>query len=527
MSTAYSQAEAATASYTYDELNRLTSATIDGSRIEYTYDSAGNIEKVITPYAISVTKSGDGAGIVADDLLKLNCGDDCDGVYDLNTVVILSATPDTGSAFDGWTGGGCSGTETCEITASSLDTIDAVFVLTPVEEADLVITKTDGQTTVTPGGSTTYTIVVSNNGPSGVTDAFVSDTFPANLTCTYTSAGAGGASGNTPTGTGNITDILSLPASASVTYTVPCDIAADATGALSNTATVVSAVSDPEPGDESATDNSTLEQSADLVVTKTDGVESAIPGESTSYTIVVANNGPSDVAGASVTDTFPNDLTCTYSSISSGGATGYTAVGVGDISDTLNLPVGSSVTYTAPCEIGDVATGTLSNTASIISAVNDPEPGDESATDTTLLVGEADLSITKTDGVDSVIAGRSNTYTIKVSNNGPSSVSDASVLDTFPTELTCTYTSVPAAGATGNSILGDGHINDTLNLPSGASVTYSAECDVDPDATGTLSNTATVSSSMLDPKPGNESATDDSEIQTLEDEVFLNGFEDR
>src|SRR5262249_45618324 len=36
-------------------------------------------------------------------------------------------------------------------------------------QADLAITKTDGTTTYTPGGTTTYTIVVSNNGPSAVT----------------------------------------------------------------------------------------------------------------------------------------------------------------------------------------------------------------------------------------------------------------------------------------------------------------------------------------------------------------------
>ena len=47
---------------------------------------------------------------------------------------------------------------------------------------DLAITKTDGTTTYTPGGSTTYTIVVSNNGPSAVTGAAVNDALPAAIT---------------------------------------------------------------------------------------------------------------------------------------------------------------------------------------------------------------------------------------------------------------------------------------------------------------------------------------------------------
>ncbi len=59
-------------------------------------------------------------------------------------------------------------------------------------QADLAITKTDGVTTATPGGSVTYTITASNAGPSNATGATVADTFPASLTCTWTCVGAGG-----------------------------------------------------------------------------------------------------------------------------------------------------------------------------------------------------------------------------------------------------------------------------------------------------------------------------------------------
>ena len=53
----------------------------------------------------------------------------------------------------------------------------------------------------------------------------------------------------------------------------------------------------------------------------------------------------------------------------------------------------------------------------------DPRPlrrANNSATDTDTVTGSADLAITKTDGVASVIAGTSTTYTITVTNNGPS-----------------------------------------------------------------------------------------------------------
>lgn len=112
-------------SYNYDSLNRLTSATIDGSYVEYVYDNAGNILEVNTPYTISTTVLG--AGTVTDDRGKINCGDDCIGVYENNTSVTLTATPDNGYSFIGWSGSGCSGTSTCTINVTVQHTVTATF----------------------------------------------------------------------------------------------------------------------------------------------------------------------------------------------------------------------------------------------------------------------------------------------------------------------------------------------------------------------------------------------------------------
>jgi uncharacterized repeat protein (TIGR01451 family) len=90
-----------------------------------------------------------------------------------------------------------------------------------VPSADLAITKTDGVTTATAGGSVTYTIVASNAGPSNAPGATVADTFPAVLTCTWTCAGAGGGT-CAASGSGNINDTVNLPAGGSTTYTASC-----------------------------------------------------------------------------------------------------------------------------------------------------------------------------------------------------------------------------------------------------------------------------------------------------------------
>ena len=377
--------------------------------------------------------------------------------------------------------------------------------------ADLAITKTDGVTTATPGGSVTYTITASNAGPSNATGATVADTFPASLTCTWTCVGAGGGT-CTASGSGNINGTVNLPSGASVTYTASCNISAAATGTLTNTATVTApaGVTDPTPGNNSATDSDTLGASADLAITKTDGVTSATPGGSVTYTITASNAGPSDATGATVADTFPASLTCTWTCTGTGGGT-CTASGSGNLNDTVNLPNGGSVTYTASCNISAAATGTLTNTATVTApaGVTDPTPGNNSATDSDTLGASADLAITKTDGVTTATAGGSVTYTITASNAGPSDATGATVADTFPATLTCTWTCAGAAGGT-CAASGSGNINNTVNLPSGGSVTYTASCTLSAAATGTLSNTATVTApaGVTDPTPGNNSATD-------------------
>ncbi len=133
---------------------------------------------------------------------------------------------------------------------------------------------------------------------------------------------------------------------------------------------------------------------ADLAITKTDNLTSVAAGSIITYTIVVTNNGPNDVQGASVKDTLPAILTnvtwtCTASTGSSCGVTS----GSGNIDTTVNLKNGGTATYTVKATISPTATGTLQNTAIVLrpNDVNDPTDsnrtgaGNNSATDTTTL----------------------------------------------------------------------------------------------------------------------------------------------
>lgn len=253
--------------------------------------------------------------------------------------------------------------------------------------------------------------------------------------------------------------------------------------------------------------------SADLAITKTDNVSTAMAGGSVTYIITASNVSGSAVVDATVADTFPAGLTCTWTCLGAGGGT-CTAAGAGNINDaTVDLPVGASVTYTATCAVSaSSCSGTLVNTATVTppAGTTDPTPANNTATDTDTLAGQSDLSITKTDGVTSATAGGSVTYTIVASNAGSCPVTGATVADTFPADLTCSWT---CAGAGGSSCTaaGAGSINDAaVNLPSGTSVTYTAMCTIAASACGSISNTATITAPAAtpDPNPANNSATD-------------------
>ena len=165
-----------------------------------------------------------------------------------------------------------------------------------------------------------------------------------------------------------LTTTATLPPGATVTYTLTADIAAGATGTLTNTATVAAPVGvvDTDPADNSSTDTDTLTPSVDLSITKTDGVASVVPGTSTTYTITVANSGPSTVVGADVNDVMPAEIAAAnWVCTGAGGATCGTASGSGDVSLLASLPAGGSITIVVVADIDPAAVGFVVNSATV------------------------------------------------------------------------------------------------------------------------------------------------------------------
>jgi outer membrane protein OmpA-like peptidoglycan-associated protein len=78
-------------------------------------------------YTLTVQKVGSGSGTVTSSPSGIDCGSDCIGTYDAGTIVTLTAVAASGSIFQGWSGGGCSGTGTCTVTMDTSKTVTATL----------------------------------------------------------------------------------------------------------------------------------------------------------------------------------------------------------------------------------------------------------------------------------------------------------------------------------------------------------------------------------------------------------------
>ena len=78
-------------------------------------------------FSLNVSRQGAGNGTVTDDTGSISCPPTCSHAYPQGSHVTLTANPASGSAFAGWSGGGCSGTGACSVTTNSDQNVTAAF----------------------------------------------------------------------------------------------------------------------------------------------------------------------------------------------------------------------------------------------------------------------------------------------------------------------------------------------------------------------------------------------------------------
>ena len=350
--------------------------------------------------------------------------------------------------------------------------------------ADLAVTKVLTGPAI-PGLATSYTIVVTNLGPSPVTAASVTDTFPAAfVSTTWTCTADAGSSCAAAAGTGNLATTVTLEAGDAATFTVTGTIAASATGLFVNTATVAAPAGavDGDTTNNTATSSVPLTPAANLHITK-EGPLNAVAGTNVIYTITVRNAGPSDATGVTLTDPTPPGLT--FVSNAGACATAFPC----DLG-TLSPAAPRTITATFAIPSGYTTPNPIVNTATV-SSPTPPALSTSATTNTPVGAPVTDLHITNTNGVDGVVAGLPTTYTITVTNPlGPSDASGATVTDTFPVTLTGVAWTCTGTGGGACPPSGSGDINTPVTVPVGATVVFTATGIIDPAATGELVNSA-------------------------------------
>ncbi len=259
---------------------------------------------------------------------------------------------------------------------------------------NLSVFKDDGLTTAVPGQGIVYTITVSNSGPSDANGVLITDILGAGFTAAqWTAVFSGGATGN-DTGNGSISEFVDVPIGGLVTYSFAAAIDPSAVGLISNTVTVQPPAggTDPLPFDNTSTDTDVLTPVADVSITSVTASSKALPGQTVQYTVTVRNDGPSTAIGAFFTDVFSSEFdSATWVSVATGGASGNSLFGSGNIGESLTLPPNATVVYTIDAVVSVNATNSPLIHSVTVSAplfTTDPVPDNNIATNAiTLSVG--------------------------------------------------------------------------------------------------------------------------------------------
>ena len=104
------------------------SGDCSGMTCQVTKDQARSVTATFEIDQHLLTVEIDGQGTVSSDPSGIDCGDTCQAEYDYGTAVELTAEPDLGWSFTGWSGD-CSGTDTCVVTVTDAQTVTATFTL--------------------------------------------------------------------------------------------------------------------------------------------------------------------------------------------------------------------------------------------------------------------------------------------------------------------------------------------------------------------------------------------------------------
>ena len=398
---------------------------------------------------------------------------------------------------------------TSSTSSSTVLTAAAGVVANP---PDLKIVKAGPAGPLVPGGTSSYTLTVTNDGLGTATTVVVDDAMPPQTTLWNLTA-----PGFTCTGGGvHCTYGSPLAAGSSVSLTVVLALSGSYSGtSLTNTAVV--GPTDPTPGDNSSTVTTQVAAPAapaggspDLKIVKTGPVSAVHSGDDLTYTLVVTNDGTASATTVLVADELPAGTTR-----KSMTAAGWTCVG-NAVHCTKDTPLASGGTATITVVLtlaGNYVPSSVSNTATV--GPTDATPDDNTSTVTTPVIHAPDLKIVKT-APATVTAGKTLSWVLTVTNDGDAEATVVTVTDVLPAGVT--FGALSAAGWTCS---GTASLSCTLAAPLAVGASASLTIDGVVSATlgaATVANTAVVA--PVDATPADNTST---AVTTVVTETSGNG----
>ena len=398
------------------------------------------------------------------------------------------------------------------------------------------VVKSFNPTIIGSGATSKLTISMANPNATDttiITTAMV-DTLPAGLTIATPS--------NLALGAGCTAALVTANAGANtITYGIGgdlppnggCTIQVDVTGTLAATYTNSIAVGALK----TSIGNNVVAASANLqilalpTVAKTFTPTSIPLGSNSSLKLTLGNSNASTVLtlASAFVDTLPAGLILGTPATNTGTCPNGNIIAVaGGTSITFKsgatLPAAGGCTIIVPVTsaTAGIYTNNIPMGALVTTIGSNPSPASA-----TLSILQADLSITKTDGVPSVVPGTTTTYTIVASNAGPSDVANATVTDTLPAAITSATWTCTASVGSSCVASGVGSLAATpVSLLAGGSATYVVVANISPSTLTNIVNTATITApaTVAEINPGNNTATDTDTVTPQADmQVIKNG----
>lgn len=382
------------------------------------------------------------------------------------------------------------------------------LVAAPAWAADLQVSDYTWTPDPVPNGAVTeFTVRLTNNGPGSVSDSVVaiavSNRFrvdPGNFPAFCSLTGAVGSQ--------TLTCNLSAFAVGDRSFTYSAT--AIAVGSANTSATISSATAgDTNAANDVLVVTPAVQNGADLSVIKDDGLasNSIVAGGIISYQLVASNAGPDATAAVRVVDNLPPASDFQFQS--AGGANWNCSRSGTTVTCAYSgaAAIGALPPITIAGRVIRQSSGTITNNAFVeptVPTVLDPNGNNNAAPAvvTTILEG-TDLRAAKTFSAATIVEGTSASVTLTIFNDGPQSVTGATISDTFASNFA--VGTLPAGcSATGQTV-----ICNAGTLASGANRAFVIPVIANTATAGLQNNVATVSGppGLAEPDTANNSAT--------------------